>query len=288
MHLQSRLRSTSLLPWLDIFAYSYPGGGKTAFGLSAYYEREGARGGPVFFDFDMRGVDATAADLGLSGKIPVFSLKTEEEMIYSCSYPQEIVKTVNADPKFKDYKVEVFVYDTVSSMEDSIMGEGARPQGDLLPASSGFGLMKKQRTRDGIFEPALGDYKALHNRTLAFLRRVREMEMHTIVTCHAGRFETHDSPRGLSVPPELKKFGTFPGINGQNKYTVAKLHDFFLFMEAKGGKFLTYTQSQSDFQARTRLRSKLKPVLENLTFWDLLKVYDEARAAESITTNQGE
>ena len=283
MYFSERLRTTAMLPWLDVFAYSFPGGGKTRLLLSSYYESSSGaeRGGPLVFDFDKRGVDATAADMGLSGKIPVLELLSEEEMIYSCSYPKEIIEMVNADPRFKDYKVELFGYDTVSSMEDMLMGETARPSGELMPSTPGVGLLKKDRKRDGAFEPALGDYKALHNRTLAFLRRVREMPFHSIITCHAGRFETETSPKGLSVSPELKQFGTFPAINGQNKYSAAKLHDYFLFMENKNGEFITYTTSQRDFVARTRLHNKIKPQIKNLTFWDLKKVYDDARGVTS-------
>lgn len=280
-YLQDRLRSTSLLPWLDIFCYGQPGCGKTHFILSSYWEKDNARGGPIVFDFDKRGVDATAADMGLSGKIPVIELKTEEEMIWSCSYPEEVKAMVAADPKFKDYKVEVFAYDTISSMEEIILGETPRAKTELLPSTSGSGLMAITRKRDGSFEPALGDYKALVNRTKAFLRRVREMPEHTIVTCHASKALTPDSPKGLKVPEEDKQYGIFPMLTGDNKYNCAKWHDFFLYMKGQHGQHTTYTRGQGTFVARTRLESKLQPQINGLSFWDLKAKYDEARGAES-------
>jgi hypothetical protein len=280
-HLQERLRETSMLPWLDVFLYGHPGCGKTKFILSSYYESESGaeRGGPIVFDFDKRGVDATAADLGLSGKIPVIELKSEEEMIYSCTYPKEIIEMVNADPRWKEYKVEVFGYDTVSSMEELILGEPARPTGTVLPATKGSGLLAIQRRRDGAFEPAMGDYKALVNRTKAFLRRVREMPYHSIITCHAKKDVTEESPRGMNVPEDQKVFGIYPNLTGDNKYNCSKLHDFFLYMEEKYGKFTIHTQSSGQFKARTRLKSKLAARLDNVDFWYLKKVYDDARGA---------
>ncbi len=276
-YLQSRLRETSLLPWMDTFLYGYPGCGKTGFILSSYWEKDGERGGPVVFDFDKRGVDATAADMGLSGKIPVIELKTEEEMIYSCTYPKDIVAMVNNDPKFKDYQVQVFGYDTVSSMEEVILGEQPRVQTKLMPASPGYGLMKVGRKRDGAFEPALGDYKALVNRTKAFLRRVREMPMHTIITCHAEREVTEDSPKGMDIKDSDKSYGIYPSLTGKNRYSCAKLHDFFLYMEQINGTFYTHTQNRGSFKARTRMMSKLDAQIKNLNFWKLKEVYDKAR-----------
>jgi hypothetical protein len=269
-----------MLPWLDIFIYGLPGCGKTHFILSSYWEKDGKRGGPVVFDFDKRGVDATAADMGLSDKIPVLALHSEEEMIWSCSYPEEVKAIVAADPKFKDYEVEVFAYDTVSSMEEIILGETPRVQTPLLPATQGNGLMAIQRRRDGSFEPALGDYKALVNRTKAFLRRVREMPQHTIVTCHASKALTPESPRGLKTPEEDKQYGIYPMLTGDNKYNCAKWHDFFLYMTGKQGMHTSHTRGQGTFVARTRLESKLKPQINGLTFQQLKAEYDKARGIE--------
>lgn len=271
------VRSTSLQPWLDVFVYSFPGGGKTGLILSSYWEKEGKRGGPVVFDFDKRGVDATAADMGLSGKIPVVELKTTEDIIYSCTYWEDIIKGVNESEEFKDYQVDLFAWDTVSSMEDLVMGEPKRGTTPTLPASKGSGFMALDRKREVGGGPAVGDYKVLINFTKAFLRRVREMPMHTIVTCHAGKSETADSKRGISVAVEDKTFGVFPDLIGQNKYSAAKLHDFFLFMEQKGGKFTTYTQPRGNISARTRLRKHLPALMDNVSFWDLKSAYDSAR-----------
>jgi hypothetical protein len=271
-------RASATHNYVDVYIFSMPGGGKTGFIVRTYWEKDNERGGPVIFDLDHGGADATCADMGLAGKIPIIPINTEEELIYSCTYYKEIIKEVNATKGFEDYKCQIFSWDTVSSMEDTIMGEPKRPQGPVLPASPGFGLMSKSRARDDAFAPALADYKGMVNRTKAFMRHVRALPIHTIVTAHAVRELTDDSKKGMSVREEDKTYGIFPDLIGKNRYNSHKLHDIFMYMEQRGNKFFGYTTPRGGAASRTRFQSHLQPVIENPDFWEFVKINDKLRA----------
>jgi hypothetical protein len=270
-------RTSLAQPWVDFFVHSLPGGGKSAFVLSSYWEKDGKRGGPVVFDFDKRGVDATAADMGLAGKFPIFEPTCEEDIIYSCTYWEDIIAEVHKMDGFQDYEVSCLSWDTITSMEDMIMGESPRATSERLKADPGSGLLTISRKRDATREPAPGDYKALGSRTKAFVRRVRAIPMHTIVTAHTHRTETQDSKKGLGVRDEDKNYGFFPGLIGQNRYTAAKFHDFYLYLFQRGGNFFAYTRTQGGIECRTRYQNHIKPEIANPKFWDFVQIHENLR-----------
>ena len=270
-------RASSVHEFLDVFVFATMGGGKTGFILDTYWEKDGKRGGPIVFDADKGGVDATAADMGLAGKIPIFDLSDFDSIMYSCTYPKEIINAVQEMPGFEDYNVDIFAWDTLSSMEDDIMGEPARAKGDVLPASPGYGLMGKQRKRDDAFAPAVQDYKGQIQRTKAFVRHVRALQMHTIITCHAVRELEEDSQKGLSVREEDKRYGIFPDLVGKNRYTIAKLHDIFMFMEQRGNDFYGYTQPRGGAHARSRFKAHLNAQVKAPQFRDFVALNDKLR-----------
>ena len=273
-------RASSLHEYVDTFVYAAMGGGKTGFILDTYWEKDSKHGGPVVFDADKGGVDATAADMGLAGKVPVFELEEFEQVIYSCTYPEEIIKSVHTMDGFADYEVDIFAWDTLSSMEDDIMGETARPKGDLLPADPGYGIMKKARARDDPFAPAIADYKGQVNRTKAFIRHVRALPLHTIITCHAVRELEEDSKRGLSVREEDKRYGIFPDLVGKNRYTAAKLHDIYMYMEQRGDDFYGYTQPRGGAKARSRFKANLSAQIRSPKFRDFIALNDRLRLTQ--------
>lgn len=275
------VRATGMREFLDVFIHGGVGSGKTQFILSSYFENESGRGGPVIIDFDKGGVDATAANLGLSGKIPVFEPQNEEQAIFAVCYPHKLVEQVHEMPGFADYKVTVFALDTLSSWEDLVMGEPARAQSEDVPASLGYGLMKIKRKRDESYEPAPGDYKALISRTKALMRKVREMPFHTITTCHTVRHATPESPKGLGVPADEKEYGYYPALIGDdNRVNIGKLHDVWLYMFERGGKFYANTRLQGGAIARTRMRAKLPNPVESPDFPSLLEVFNKLRESE--------
>ena len=270
-------RASALHEHVDAFIMANMGGGKTGFILKTYWEKDGKHGGPIVFDADKGGVDATAADMGLAGKIPIFTLEDFDHIIYSCTYPQEIIAEVHKMPGFKDYEVDIFAWDTLSSMEDDIMGEPARQKGEILPASKGYGLMAKGRARDDPFAPAMQDYKGQIQRTKAFVRHVRALSMHTIITCHAVRELKEDSQKGLSIREEDKSYGVFPDLVGKNRYTVAKLHDVFMLMEQRGNDFWGYTQPRGGAMCRTRFKNNLDAQIRNPTFRSFIELNRKLR-----------
>ncbi len=286
-------RASSTHEYVDAFIFAMMGGGKTGFIIDTYWENDGSansigdkwnmskgrkgRGGPVVFDADKGGVDATAADMGFAGKIPIFPLTNFDEIIYSCTYHEEVINAVHEMPGFEDYEVDIFAWDTLSSMEDEIMGEPKRASSDLLPADPGYGVMAKTRGRDDPFAPALQDYKGQIQRTKAFIRHVRSIPMHTIVTCHAVRELEEDSAKGLSVREEDKRYGIFPDLVGKNRYTAAKLHDIYMFMEARGNDFYGYTTKRGGAPSRTRFKAHLKPELKSPQFRDFIALNNKLR-----------
>ena len=270
--MQLKPRASTQPDYLDFFVYSLPGGGKTRFILSAYNAEENS--GPVIFDTDARGVDATASDMGIAGKVPVFEISTDDDMILSCSYPERIIEMVHSDERFKDYQVTLFAWDTLSSMEDILMGETARQQKPTLPASPGSGIMATGRSRSDPFSPAMQDYKGMVGRTKSFLRKVRELPYSTIVTAHAVRAETEDSPRGLSVPAEQKTYATYPDLVGKNRYTAAKLMDGFFYMEHRGkDQHYLYTIPRGGAHSRTRIEGKIPAEFRNPSYNDVASYF---------------
>lgn len=251
---------------IDFFIHAAPGGGKSGFILDSYWEKDGKRGGPVVFDFDQGGILPTADDMALRGKVPIFSLESMDDVIYSCTYPEDIIKQVNEMEGFEDYRVDLFSYDTVSSMEEMLMGRPARQ------AIKGEGIMAQGRKRDDPYAPAMADYKAIVNRTRSFIRAVRQLPLHTIITCHTEREATEDSPKGMRAAEESKKYGLFPAVYGKNRYTIAKYHDIFGYMFERGGDFYMWTVSQGGAAARTKYKNNLPREIKNPKFWDIVKI----------------
>lgn len=260
---------------MDTFIHSMPGGGKTGFALTSYYETETERGGPVIIDFDKGGADGTVVDMGLGGKIPILTPQNEDQVIYIATYPHKIVEMVNKTKGFEDYKVKVFVIDTLSGYEDLVMGEGARATSPDLPATKGYGLMSISRKREETQAPHPTDYKAMMQRSKALMRYLREMPFDTITTCHTVRAATPESPKGLGVE---KEYGLYPALAGDdNRVNIGKLHDFWLYAFEAGGKFYFCTTNQKGAIARTKFKNNIDARIEGLKYWDLRKKFDTLR-----------
>lgn len=276
-----QVRPTQVREHLNIFIYAHPGGGKTYFALTSYDESK--RQGPVIFDADKGGVDDTALDMGLVGKIPIVPMGEDEaeKMFYAVMYPEEIVEMVHSTPGFEDYEVTTFVFDTISSGLELLLGNSAfslspDDPSKEIPAS---GLMKAKRARkEGM--PAQGDYKANHNRARLWFRKARDLPYHTIITCHAGIEE--DQGQVTKERDSDKTYAGYPILPGKLRYDAAKLVDHFFFMEQTvSGQFVTHTRPAIigglRYNARTRIRRYLKEPEVDLTFPKLKAIYDRAR-----------
>jgi hypothetical protein len=278
------VRPTQIRDTVNAFVYSLPGGGKTGFALSAYEEHGTERRGPVFLDTDKGGVDDTSLDMGLSGKIPVIPVGDDEaeKIFYAVAYPKEIIDLVNSHPRFKSYEVTAFVFDTISSGIEVMLGSSAMSFNldaqKLIPAS---GIMKTARKRPKGGSPAQSDYKANHNRARLWFRKARDLPFHTIITCHA----TYADMPGQEgkADDEKKDQAGYPSLPGQLRYDAAKLVDHFFYMEqTTGGQFVTHTRPYGVWNSRTRIRKFIKEPEVDFTFPKLLKIYQDARAAGAV------
>ena len=281
--MQIQVRATEVREHLNVFLYSKPGGGKTYFLLSSYEEHGTERRGPVIFDTDKGGVDDTAIDMKLTGKVPIIPVGDDEgdKLLYAITYPEEIVEMVNAHEKFRDYEVTTFGFDTLSSGAEIILGNSKISFGELditksIPAS---GVMKIQRSRKS-GAPALGDYKANHSLLRIWLRKARELRYNTIITCHAGIEETEGSKGKDGNDKEFEGSALLPG---KLRYDAAKLVDHFFFMEqTPSGAFITHTRPYKIWNARTRIRRFLQPQEQDFTFPKLAAIYEKAKAEGEV------
>lgn len=276
------VRPTQVRENVNSFVYSLPGGGKTYFLLSSYYENGNERGGPVVFDTDKGGVDDTSLEMDILGKVPVFPVGDDEaeKIFYAVAYPKEIIEIVNAHPKFKDYKVTTFGIDTISSGIETLLGNSAMSfEVDDMAEIPATGIMKSKRKRsEG--SPAKLDYKSNHNKARLWFRKARDIPYHLVVTCHATYAE---EPGQDDKKEEDRTSAGYPNLPGQLKYDAAKLVDHFFYMEqTPGGEFVTHTRPYRKFNARSRIRRFLEPAEVNFTFPKLVQIYEKAKAAGEV------
>lgn len=286
------LRATKVREHINAMVYALPGGGKTYFLLSTYEESGTERRGPVIFDTDKGGVDDTALDMDLTGKVPIFPVDDGEleKLFYAVAYPEEIVEIVNKSKKFKDYQVTCFGFDTLSSGAEIILGNPSLSLDELVSLEDrqemitksilSAGAMSHKRKRDH-GAPALGDYKEAHNKMRLWLRKAREIPYHVVITCHAG-IEEGPEDKGKTGDAE-KTWKGYPLLPGKLRYDAAKLVDHFFYMEqTPSGQFRTHTRPRGIWNARTRIRKSLDPSITNFTFPQLVEIYEKAKAKGEV------
>lgn len=253
--------------WFDFFVHSFPGGGKSSFILSSYWEKDDQRGGPLVFDYDEGGIGNAAVDQGLGGKIPIITIANEEELFYAGVHWKDLVQQVGTTPGFENYRVDVLAHDTVSSMEEMIMGFPSRG------TTQGSGLMAKAAKRAETYSPHPSEYKAVMNRSKSLFRLLHAAEIHTIVTAHTVKAETPESKRGLKVEETEKEYAFYPGLMGDTRYVGMKMFPFYLYLLQRGGQFYAQTRpKQGGPQARTQFQSRMRPEVVNPKFWDFVAV----------------
>ena len=276
------IRPTQVRNTVNTFVYGLPGCGKTWFLLSSYWERDGRRGGPVCFDTDQGGIDDTALDMGLYGKIPVIPVESNQDeiLLYAVAYPDEVIKQVNATPGFEDYVVDTFGFDTISSGIELVLGNAAVSFSDPSKMIHASGVMKQSRKRDH-GAPAPGDYKANHSRARLWFRTVRNLPVNTIITCHAAMLED-PGQQGKDLN-ESKTYSGYPNLPGQLKWDAAKLVDHYFYMEqTESGRFVTHTRKYQKWNARTRIRKFINEPEIDLTFPKLQAIYEKAKKAGEV------
>lgn len=236
---------------LSVFAYSQMGAGKTELGASFP--------NPVWVDFDRS--DMTLDARGLS--VPVLSPENEDEIRALIDHPEEALTALLKETKFEGYKAETFVWDTVSSMQNVIFGDGPRKAVDVfggaiqLEKETPWGIMKEPNSRDHPSIPAPKDYRLFEVRFRGIIAKIRQMPYHSVVTSHSGLDLTPDSPRGLTAPDSQKTYMGYPNIIGKMKYDLGKDYDFYLYLFARGGSHFMAAQDYGKFNARTRIKGSM-------------------------------
>jgi len=234
--------------WLRIFAYSQMGAGKTE--LGAEFPNQ------VWVDFDRS--DMTLDAKGLS--VPVLSPENEDEIRALIDHPEESLEYLLKDTKFEGYKPETFVWDTVSSMQNVVFGDGPRKQVEVfggnvvLEKEKAWGIMSEPNSRDNPAIPAPKDYRLFEVRFRGIIAKICQMPYHTICTSHSGLDLTPDSPRNLSAPDSQKTYQGYPNIVGKMKYDIGKDYDFYLYLYVRSGSHFMASQDYGKFNARTRVK----------------------------------
>ena len=238
--------------FLNLILVGLPGAGKTKFILDFP--------NPVIIDFDYG--DLTAQDLGIN--IPILHPTSEDEIRAIIEAPEMITeKVIQQIPGFEDYEPKTFAFDTITTMQDMIMGEGARASmeisGVTLPARKATGILSLPSNRTSIDLPNQGDYGVFAVRMRRLMLGIQQMPYHTICTAHIGPIEQ------INDKATLKRGGTpkggYPLIVGSTKWNLGGLTDFYLELEKKGVsdyKYFIHTQQKEAKGIKNRLSHHLE------------------------------
>jgi hypothetical protein len=255
---------------MNSLVYSKPGAGKTRFGL--YHP------GPVIVDPGEQGY-MTILDYGED--VPIFRVDSQDDVEAIVYYPEdEIARFKEAQPKFKDYEVGTFIFENLNFVQEAFLGQGSKTDPEtkqiITPAK---GIMKLPHTRQHSNTPVMKDYNVLQRATKGFFKGVRNMPYHTVMTVHAGLYETEESPKGIGsrdnpVSEADKEYAGFPNMYGQMKYTAGGLADFFFYLErvVRGGKlrYLAHTAPHGKFESRSKIASRLPASID----WTDKNIFD--------------
>ena len=231
--------------FLNILEQGLPGSGKTRL-ISDFPN-------PVLIDFDQG--DLTIQALGR--KIPVLRPKNEDQIRAIIEDPEMVIEKVIQPTKddegkhpFSDYIPETWGFDTFSTMQDLIMGEGPRKEVDLgegviLDKKAATGILALPASRENASLPVWKDFNVFNARMRKMALNIKQMKYHTILAVH-----TAPSDQVATI-----KDG-WPMMVGQLRYQLGGLADFFLHL--KKDIYTIETQKIGIFHARNRIEHLLK------------------------------
>ena len=271
--------------FLNLILVGLPGAGKTKFILDFP--------NPVIIDFDYG--DLTAQDLGIN--IPILHPTSEDEIRAIIEAPEMITeKVIQQIPGFEEYQPKTFAFDTITTMQDVIMGEGARASveisGVTLPARKATGILSLPSTnRDSGDMPAWGDSHVFGVRMRKLMLAIKQMPYHTICSAHLGPSDQlqvsakPDKKTGIRPKPKAG----YPLLHGQLKWQLGGLTDFYLELEKKGGgfteyKYIIHTQQKEAMNTKNRLTNHLEKNYEwtNKNAFELLNKPLQKAMEESL------
>jgi len=243
--------------FLNIFLVGLPGSGKTKFILDSP--------NPLLIDFDYG--DLTAQ--GLRKNIPILRPKNEDQIRAIIEDPELVIdRAIRKIKAFENYEVKTIAWDTISTMQDIILGEGRRPEVDfgdgvILPQRNASGILALPAARENPEMPEGKDYQVFSARMRKLALSIKQMPYHTILTAHMApedqvQTSTKPNPRTGAVP--APKAG-YPLLTGQLRYQMGGLSDFYILLERMGSNFVLKTQPSGIFHARNRIDHLLKPVI---------------------------
>lgn len=235
---------------LNILLQGLPGSGKTRF-ISGFPQ-------PCLIDFDDG--DLTLQALGI--RVPVLRPKNEDEIRAIIEDFPRIVENVIQPMKddttgkrhFEDYIPETIGWDTISTMQDTIIGEGPFKEVDLgygtIDERDATGILALPAKRENAQIPAIKDYSVFNSRMRKLLLSIKQMPYHTILAAHTAPSDQVQSVsiKGNTPPPK----DGWPLLIGQLRYQVGGLADFFLHLSKSAGIYTIETQKTGVFHCKNR------------------------------------
>lgn len=239
-------QSSDYPDFFNIMVYSYPGGGKTKFGLDF----------PGVVMVDCGEKQATTAK-ARKINVPVLQPETYDDFRLIAQRPKDVLSWRFGEAVAAETKS--FLFDSSTTMQQLLMGRSAleairKDSEVIVPAQEATGVMSYPRKIPARERPDVHDFGTLIEQFRDIMDGIREMPYHTIITAHAKIDRTENSPRGLNAKEDEIERAGFPMLFGDLKYHADGLVDYFLYLERnKAGQYIIHpVRTGTNFRARTR------------------------------------
>jgi hypothetical protein len=232
--------------------YGRPGSGKTTFGLQ--------HPGRVIVDPKEMGYMTILEEF--QRDVPVITpatLDDYEDIIYE---PERVIANLKQSlPKWQDYDVQSFIFENLNMVQEDLLGRPSRVSEKKQVLRKATGIMALPNSRDNRFTPGPKDYNVLSRNTKDLIRGIRAMPYNTLITVHAGIYDSEESPKGIATPDDQKIKEGFPNLYGQLKWVGGGLADFYFYMERKniGNKlqYWAYPAPKGKYEGRSKIVKQL-------------------------------
>ena len=282
--------SMSSIEHHHIFAYGYPGSGKTKIARD-YYDALG----PGVISVTNEVSEATFSNYGVD--IPILEPETQDELRAIITMPEKVHEKIIVEQMGYDFpKIHTVLFDNLRMSQLMVFGEGARKEVKVfdgaitLPAIKESGIMALPNKRDFAGLPSNKDYRFLDMEMRKIVDKIDRMPCHTIVTAHAeedfaprtrlelsgidtnsreGKKEFMETPKQYSGYPSLEGFALKADLAGL-------VSDLFLYLFWDGTTYYVCPKPIKGFMARTRM-AEVMPKQYNWTDKNMYKWIEEKR-----------